>query len=303
LDQHLTRVAPGASISRLILNNTPMTPDRRPYLTPLLQAAAVAIVAVLLAGPAQSADTAALLDAAINGTHRSDSNRARDTYRHPKETLLFFGLKPDITVVEISPSAGWYSEIIAPVLRDRGSYYAASPKLSERSPESMKQRDASYRQMMSGKPSLYGTPIMISYEPSAPEFAPKGSADLVLTFRNVHNWAKAGNTAQMFSAFFDALKKGGVLGVVEHRAAPDTPISGQIASGYMTEAFVIDAATEAGFRLVAFSDVNNNPRDTKDHPGGVWNLPPNLRDVPEQDRARYLAIGESDRMTLKFVKP
>lgn len=284
-------------------NEAPMTPDHRPRLTPFLKAAAMASVAVLLAGPAQSADTAALLDAAINGTHRSESNRARDTYRHPKETLLFFGLKPDMAVVEISPAAGWYSEIIAPVLKDQGSYYAASPKLSEKSPESMKQRDTSYRQMMSGKPGLYGTPIMISYDPAAPEFAPKGSADLVLTFRNVHNWAKAGNTAQMFSAFFDALKKGGVLGVVEHRAAPGTPIKAQIESGYMTEAFVIEVATKAGFRLVASSDVNNNPRDTKDHPGGVWNLPPNLRDVPEQDRARYLAIGESDRMTLKFVKP
>lgn len=280
-----------------------MTPAIRPHLTPLLKVAALACVATMLAGPAQSADTAARLDEAINGAHRSENNRARDIYRHPKETLLFFGLKADMTVVEVSPAAGWYSEIIAPVLKDQGRYYAASPRLSETSPEHMKQREANYRQMMSGKPGLYGMPIMISYDPAAPEIAPKGGADLVLTFRNVHNWAKAGTTAEMFSAFFEALKKGGVLGVVEHRAKPDTPIKVQIGSGYMTEAFVIEAATKAGFRLLASSDINNNPRDTKDHPGGVWNLPPNLRDVPEQDRARYLAIGESDRMTLKFVKP
>lgn len=286
-----------------MLNKTPMKPNNLLLLHPLLKAVAIGSFAAFLAGPAQSSEVAALLDEAINGAHRSEGNRARDTYRHPKETLLFFGLKPDMTVVEISPAAGWYSEIIAPTLRDQGKYYAALPRLSENSPESMKQREASYRQMMSGKPGLYGVPIIISYDPAAPELAPKASADLLLTFRNVHNWAKAGTAAEMFRAFFDALKKGGVLGVVEHRAKPDTPIKVQIDSGYMTEAFVIEAATKAGFRLLASSDINNNPRDTKDHPGGVWNLPPNLRDVPEQDRARYLAIGESDRMTLKFVKP
>ncbi len=280
-----------------------MTPNHRKRPTRFSHAAAVLGLAALFAGPAQSADTAALLDQAIKGTHRSDSNRARDNYRHPKETLLFFGLKADMTVVEISPSAGWYSEILAPVLRDQGKYIAAAPRVTEQSPEAMKRRDANYRQMMTGNPGLYGTPTIVAYDPAAPEFAPKASADLVLTFRNVHNWAKAGTTAQMFSGFFDALKKGGTLGVVEHRAHPDTPFKAQIDSGYMTEAYVIDAATKAGFRLQASSDVNNNPRDTKDHPGGVWNLPPNLRDVPEQDRARYLAIGESDRMTLRFVKP
>lgn len=259
--------------------------------------------AALLASPAHAVDTEELLDKAINGAHRSDSNRARDKYRHPKETLLFFGLKPNMTVVEISPSAGWYSEIIAPVLKTSGRYYAALPKISEQAPEAMKRRDAAYRQKMSGEIYLYGSPVFVSFDSAAPSFGPKGSADMVLTFRNVHNWAKAGHTAAMFSGFFDALKSGGTLGVVEHRAIPDTPLQAQIDSGYMTEAYVIEAATKAGFKLVASSDINNNPLDTKDHPGGVWNLPPNLRDVPEADRARYLAIGESDRMTLKFVKP
>ncbi len=264
---------------------------------------ATAASSLLLSGPAHSLEAGSLLDEAIAGAHRSESNRARDRYRHPKETLLFFGLKPEMTVVEISPSAGWYSEILAPALKARGRYYAALPKITEQSPEPMKRRDADYRQRMSGDPALYGMPVFTSYDAASPEFAPEGSADLVLTFRNVHNWAKAGHTAAMFSGFFKALKPGGILGVVEHRAKPDTPLKAQIDSGYMTESYVIDAASKAGFRLLASSDINNNPRDTKDHPGGVWNLPPNLRDVPDTERARYLAIGESDRMTLKFVKP
>jgi predicted methyltransferase len=138
--------------------------------------------------------------------------------------------------------------------------------------------------------------------PGFVDAAPKGSADLVLTFRNVHNWAKAGNADAMFAVFFDLLKPGGVLGVVEHRAAPGTSFEDQIKSGYMTESYVIEVAQKAGFRLAARSEVNANPRDTKDHPEGVWTLPPVLR-LGDKDRARYLAIGESDRMTLKFVKP
>jgi len=228
-------------------------------------AASLLAIVLFASGSVHAADIGSLLDQSINGAHRSEANRARDRYRHPKETLLFFGLKPEMTVAEISPAAGWYTEIIAPVLKNQGKYYAAVPKVVDQMPESMKRRDSN--------------------------------------FRNVHNWAKAGNAAQMFSGFFNVLKKGGILGVVEHRAAPGTSFKAQIDSGYMTEAYVIEAATQAGFKLLASSDINNNSLDTKDHPGGVWNLPPNLRDVPEQDRARYLAIGESDRMTLKFVKP
>lgn len=264
---------------------------------------ATAAAGLLLLGPAHALDVERLLDEAIAGTHRSESHRARDQYRHPKETLLFFGLKPEMTVVEISPAAGWYSEILAPTLKTSGRYYAAVPKITEQTPEAMKRRDADYRQRMSSDPGLYGMPVVISYDPASPEFAPAGTADLVLTFRNVHNWAKAGSTAAMFAGFFKALKPGGTLGVVEHRAKPDASLKTQIDSGYMTESYVIEAATQAGFRLVASSEINNNPRDTKDHPGGVWNLPPNLRDVPDAERARYLAIGESDRMTLKFMKP
>lgn len=253
--------------------------------------------------PARAHDIGALLDTVMQGPHRSDENRARDKYRHPKETLQFFGLRPDMTVVEISPANGWYTEIIAPLVKKQGQFIAAVPALTSEMPEAMKRRDASYRQMLASSPDLYGQPTINSYDAAAPVFAPEASADLLLTFRNVHNWAKAGHTQTMFRGFYQVLKPGGVLGVVEHRAKPDTPLAKQIESGYMTEQFVIEAATAAGFRLDRSSEINRNSLDTKDHPGGVWNLPPNLRGVTDSDKPRYRAIGESDRMTLRFVKP
>lgn len=263
----------------------------------------VAIAAALFHDPVRAHEVGDLLESVIQGTHRSEENRARDRYRHPKDTLLFFGLRPDMTVVEVSPANGWYTEIIAPLLKTQGQFYAAVPVLTGDMPEAMKRRDAAYRQMLASSPDLYGQPSITTYDAAAPVFAPDGSADLVLTFRNVHNWAKAGHAQAMFHGFYRALKPGGVLGVVEHRAKPDTSLARQIESGYMTEQFVIDAATAAGFRLDRRSEINSNPRDTKDHPGGVWNLPPNLRGVADSDKPRYRAIGESDRMTLRFVKP
>ena len=218
----------------------------------------------LFAGPVQAHDVAERLSSIIGGSHRSQENRARDQYRHPKETLLFFGLRPDMSVVEISPAAGWYTEIIAPLLRQQGKYYAAVPTVTNDMPEAMKRRDASYRQMLAATPDLYGQPAIVSYDPSAPVFAPDGSADLVLTFRNVHNWAKAGHAQSMFNGFYRALKPGGVLGVVEHRAKPDTPLAKQIESGYMTEQYVIEAATAAGFRLDGMASVELQPSPTQD---------------------------------------
>jgi predicted methyltransferase len=253
--------------------------------------------------PARAHDVGVLLDTVIQAPHRSNEHRARDKYRHPKETLQFFGLRPDMTVVEISPANGWYTEVIAPLVKKQGQFYAAVPALRNEMPEAMKRRDAAYREMLAASPELYGKPVINSYDAAAPVFAPAASVDMVLTFRNVHNWAKAGHTQAMFSGFYQALKPGGVLGVVEHRAKPDTPLAKQIESGYMTEQFVIEVATAAGFRLDRSAEVNSNPLDTKDHPGGVWNLPPNLRGVADSDKPRYRAIGESDRMTLRFVKP
>ena len=220
----------------------------------------------LSAGLAQAAEPVeALLDQVIAGTHRSEKNRARDQYRHPKETLLFFGLKPDAAVVEISPGAGWYAEILMPVLRDTGRYAGVKAPLDIGS-------------------------------------TAKASVDLVLTFRNVHNWSKDGTDQAAFQAFFDVLKPGGTLGVVEHRANPGTALEKMVESGYMTEDYVIALATKAGFTLAAKSEVNANPKDTKDHPDGVWSLPPTRRGSFFSG-AKFLAIGESDRMTLKFAKP
>jgi predicted methyltransferase len=252
---------------------------------------------------ASSEYIADLLDEVIDAPHRSEENRARDRYRHPKETLLFFGLRENMTVVEISPATGWYTEILAPILKRQGKFLASPPALATDTPEPMKRRDAAYKAMVAADPKLYGGAAIANFDLQKPVFGTAGSADMVLTFRNVHNWAKAGTADAMFQAFHTALKKGGVLGVVEHRARPGTSFQRQIDSGYMTEAYVIESATRAGFKLVASSDINYNPKDTTDHPGGVWNLPPNLRGVAEKDKAKYLAIGESDRMTLKFVKP
>ena len=253
-------------------------------------------------GVAIGADTASLIDAAMNGAHRSDTYKARNQYRHPEETLLFFGLKPDMTVVEITPGGGWYLEILAPVLRDRGTYYAATYLIDANSFEFFRRMDANLRAKLASAPEIYDRVELVHFDSKAPVFAPPGSADMVLTFRNVHNWAKGGRAELMFRGFAEALKPGGVLGVVEHRARPGTSFEKQVASGYMTEEYVIETARKAGFRLVARSEINANAKDTTDHPGGVWNLPPNLRDVPEADMAKMRAIGESDRMTLKFVR-
>jgi predicted methyltransferase len=244
------------------------------------------------------------LDQILAGSHRDPKNAARDVHRHPKQGLLFFGIRPDMTVVEVWPSGGWWTEILAPLLRDQGKYYAAwyatqAAGASDYAKEQEKKFDAK----LAGRPDLYGKVIKTHLlAPAFVDIAPEGSADLVLTFRNVHNWAKAGNAEAMFKTFYDALKPGGVLGVVDHRARPGTALQRQIESGYLTEEYVIGLAEGAGFKLVEKSEVNANPKDTTDHPRGVWTLPPTLA-LGDQDRDKYLAIGESDRMTLKFVKP
>ena len=262
------------------------------------------LVVTMLAGAAAAgaADTGKMIEQAMNGSHRSDANKARDQYRHPRETLLLFGLKPDMTVVEITPGRGWYSEILAPVLRDNGKFSAASYRITAESRSFFRRMDADLRAKIKASPEVYGDMKIVYFDSDSPVFAPSGSADMVLTFRNVHNWAKAGTAEAMFRGFHSALKPGGVLGLIEHRAIPSTPLDEQIQSGYMAVDYVIGLAEEAGFRLSATSEINANPKDTADHPGGVWNLLPSLRNVPEDDISRIRAIGESDRMTLKFVK-
>jgi len=254
------------------------------------------------AAPAQDSFDA-LLDRALTGEHRSEANRLRDKYRHPRETLLFFGLRPDMTVVEIWPGGGWYSEILGPVLRERGRYYLAhyaieNPKIAGWQRSAREKQQATIAQQA----ALYGKPEFSSFGP--PDYlaiAPAGSADLVLTFRNVHNWSSQQSDQAAFRAFFAALKPGGILGVVEHRARPGTPFERMVKTGYMTEDYVIGLAEKAGFRLAGKSEINANPLDTTDHPNGVWTLPPVMRG--RIDPEKYGAIGESDRMTLKFQKP
>lgn len=244
------------------------------------------------------------LTAVLAGAQRSATNRSRDGARHPYETLRFFGLAPAQTVVEIAPGAGWYTEILAPYLRDAGRLYAAHYAV-DAPEESRRSARARFESKLSQDPAAYGKVILGTSPRDGRGFtdiAPPGGADLVMTFRNVHNWIADGHLDATLSAAYSILKPGGVLGVEEHRAAPGMLMTQMIASGYVPEALVIERAQAAGFRLTARSEVNANPRDTKNHAHGVWSLPPTLRGG-ELDRERYVAIGESDRMTLKFTKP
>ena len=242
------------------------------------------------------------LQAVIDGEHRSVVHKARDQYRHPGETLTWLGLKSHMTVVEITPGRGWYTEILAPYLKDNGTFYAAGyDRESDR--VYMRNLNKMLDEMLTSNLDVYGTPTITELAPPHKTvIAPEGSADMVLTFRNVHNWMSAGTADGVFSAMYTALKPGGILGVVEHRGDPGTPQDPQARSGYVTEEAAIQMVEKAGFKRVAKSEVNANPKDTKDHPEGVWTLLPRLR-LGQVDQEKYLAIGESDRMTLKFMKP
>ena len=244
------------------------------------------------------------LQTAVAAQSRAEANRVRDVYRHPAETLNFFGVKPEMAVMEIWPGAGYYTEILAPYLRDKGRYVAAAFVVdTPEAPKYFQRIRGQYQEKLAANPALYDKVEVVSIgKPDRFQPVAVGSMDAVLTFRNVHNWMKDGNEKEMFAAFFAALKPGGILGVVEHRAAPGTDIETMKTSGYVTEALVIEMAKSVGFKLDAQSEVNANPRDTKDHPKGVWTLPPSLA-LKEVDREKYVAMGESDRMTLRFVKP
>ena len=274
---------------------------RRSSISRWLAGAALACAAV-----SAIAEVSAELAAAIAGSQRSAENRARDVWRHPAETLGFFGIQPAMTVVEISPGGGWYTEILAPYLREKGKLYAAAYPLEvpgEYADYYRKSRET-FNAKLAAAPAVYDRVVVTDFlVPSHPEMAPAGSADLVLTFRNFHNWMDPDLAeAKVMQAAFTALKPGGVLGIVEHRT--DQPVTRQqmYDKGYMTEAAVIAAAEAAGFKLEEKSEINANPKDTRDHPKGVWTLPPSL-DLGDQDREKYVAIGESDRMTLRFRKP
>jgi predicted methyltransferase len=264
---------------------------------------ATALVGLTLAGCASTPSSPAL-DAAIANPQRSTAARARDVYRHPKETLAFFELTPTQSVLEIAPGGGWYTDILAPYLHDAGHLYEA--QYISTSVELFKEdqsTDAAYQRKLAATPAVYGNVVIGSLHAGQFfGFDANGRFDRVLTFRNIHNWIKDGQVDANFRAFYGALKSGGELGVEEHRAKSGTSVQQMIDSGYVTEDFVISHAKAAGFVLVASSEINANTKDTKDYPNGVWSLPPTYKGG-DTDRARFAAIGESDRMTLRFVKP
>lgn len=248
------------------------------------------------------------LIAAISGAQRIDAHR--DIYRHPKETLGFFEIKPSDKVLEIWPGQGWYSTIIAPYLKNGNGEYIAALTHSENPSEQTLKNIQNFKDKFTNNTAIYGNVNITYFGAKSPELSVPNSVDKVLTFRNIHNWMGAGFAEKAFKDFYWVLKPGGVLGVVEHRANNDKPQDLKAADGYVREDYVIELATKAGFKLVSSSSVNNNPKDTKDHPFGVWTLPPNLRTSkfgqpanPDFDSSKYKEIGESDRMTLKFVKP
>ena len=272
----------------------------RPLLGLLLAAAALPACAPI--EPASPEVSPVLLGAAVSNPYRTPANVARDRYRHPTETLAFFGVRPSDTVVELWPGGGWYTEILAPYLAAGGGrLYAAAPEWGMSGLAKLKTADA----------AMYGSVLTADF----PVFdagdtpVPDGTADVVLTFRNVHNWRmgyrrddKRDYSAQAFREIYAMLKPGGTLGIVDHRLPENASEERERTSGYIKTSTVRRLAEAAGFRLVASSEINANPKDGADWPDGVWTLPPSLQ-LKDKDRKKYLAIGESDRMTLKFVKP
>ena len=253
-----------------------------------------------LGSPALAAEDAPL-KAVIAGDHRTADEKARDQYRHPYEALRFFGIRSDMTVLEIYPGAGWYTQILAPYLKDKGKLIVA---LYDRNPKTQKEWMVGYNKkftdQFTGKSDLYGSmEIVDMVPPERVDLASAGSVDMILDFRNAHNWIESGGD-KVATGWFKALKKGGVLGIIEHRMDDNKPSDPE--NGYIQQKQIVDLMVKNGFKLEASSEMNSNPKDTKDHSEGVWTLPPSLS-LGEEKSAKYIAIGESDRMTLKFVKP
>jgi predicted methyltransferase len=266
----------------------------------MFRLAAITVAIAALAAPASaqlSAQHRAQLAQAVKAPTRTPANVARDKYRNPAATLAFFGVKPTDTVVEIFPGRGWYSEILIPYLtRGGGTYYAAAPVRGLEG----------FRTFVGTNPQLYGSAktAMFPVRATGEDGVAAGTADVVLTFRNVHNWLMGDEPyAELaFKQMYAMLKPGGTLGVVDHRLPERADSAREKTSGYLKTSTVRRLAEQAGFRFAGASEINANRRDTTDHPEGVWTMPPTLR-LGDKDRAKYLAIGESDRMTLKFVKP
>lgn len=262
-------------------------------LTTILKYSALALTMMSSASYA-SADVGAINAAVADSARVSKS--ARDAYRNPAETLAFFGLKQDMTVIEIWPGGGWYTEILNSVVKDKGQLIGAHFYVEDGKPAFFKRSLDSFNKKVADNP-LYNGIVVTQFHPTkALDIAPQGSADMVLTFRNLHNWyMRQGDEGVLnaFKAFNKALKKGGVLGVVDHRMPEDFDQQENKGSGYLKQSYAIAMAKKAGFKLVATSEVNANEKDTAKHPKGVWTLPPRLA-LGEEDKAKYMAIGESD---------
>jgi predicted methyltransferase len=254
------------------------------------------------ASKAQDPATAAAIDRILASPHRSAESRARDAALHPKETLAFFGIRPQMSVVEVWPGGGWYTDILAPLLHDQGELRVAL--VDATAGDYARTVTENFRAKLAAQPDVFGKVQLttLAAPPAKGVIAPENSADVVVTFFNLHTWMMFGWQREAVAAMYTALKPGGVLGVVEHRGNPKIPQDAKAASGYVNESYAIDLIRSVGFELVAQSPVNSNPRDTKDYEKGVWALPPDFADGAD-DHARYAAIGESDRFTLKFRKP
>lgn len=280
------------------INTKTGSTSRRPFKVLFLGFCAAFIAPTLLASTNP-------LDEAIAMPHRIEAAQ-RDNQRNPKATLEFFEVKPHHSVVEIWPGGGWYTQILAPYLRQNGELYAAHFN-PESSVEFFTKSRTEFEAMIAAAPELYDETIVTTFDPpQLNAIAPPNSADRVLTFRNIHNWYMRGageaKLSAAFESFYTALKPGGLLGIVEHRLPESRPLSDQDESGYMKQSFVIAMAEAAGFKLIATSEINANAKDNANHPNGVWTLPPRLR-IDDSLKAQYANIGESDRMTLKFQKP
>lgn len=242
------------------------------------------------------------LETIVAGEHRTAKYAARDQFRHPVKTLNFFGIKDTMTVIEITPGGGWYTEILAPYLKDKGTYIAASYDPQSESAY-FKNNANKFADKLKANPEVYGkTVVTIMQAPDKLDFAKENSADMILSFRNTHNWYNSGSSEAVYTAIFKSLKPGGIFGLVQHRAGHQHPKDSSGKMGYLRQSEIIKLAEKIGFQLIDKSDINANPKDKRDYEKGVWTLPPSysLKDV---DRDKYTAIGESDRMTLKFVKP
>ena len=241
------------------------------------------------------------IETAINGEHRSTENKARDVYRHPKETLQLFGIKSSMQVLEILPGRGWYTEILAPYLSKEGHLTVASFGENHQT-KYLANIHKDFVKMMAAKPEVYSNVAVVLFQEDIYlKEIPDAAMDMVVTFRNSHNWIRYGGIEEIYAAFYRVLKPGGILGVVQHRAKEGGDAKETAQKGYVPESYLIRLVENSGFKLVDTSEINANPKDTKDHPEGVWTLPPSYR-LKEIDKEKYTAIGESDRMTFRFIK-